>query len=88
MGVRLKRRKEGKAIYKRIDEIRKDLKMTQENFAKEIGMIRRQYIARFNGENPNWKLAEVIKASKFNDGKIIVDVEGKTYFFDITEVKL
>lgn len=74
-------------VFKRIDEIRKSLGMTQEQFAKEIGMIRRQYIARFNGENPTWKLNEIVRASQFNEGKIIVDVDGKTFYCDITEVK-
>lgn len=75
-------------IYKYIEDIRKDeTDLSQTEFAKEIGMSYRSYQERLTGERPKWLASEIIKASLFNKGKILVDIDGKQYTVTIKPVE-
>lgn len=60
------------AKFKNIEQIRKDAGYTQIQWASVIGSTYRTYSARLKGDQPEWKLNEVIKASEYNEGKIII----------------
>lgn len=61
--------------------------MNQTDFAEALGMSKRTYIYRTNGEQPIWTLDELIKASKFNKGQISVERDGTIYNITIKEIK-
>ena len=76
------------AIYKRVEDIRKDkTNLSQTDFAKEIGMSYRSYQERITGERPKWLVSEIVKASLFNKGKILVDIDGREYAVSIKPVE-
>lgn len=71
--------------FKTIEEIRVSTGMNQSQFAKEIGLPRRTYLARLSGDQPRWRLEELIKASNHNKGCISVSIEGKLYDIQFSE---
>lgn len=76
------------AIYIRVEDIRKDkTNLSQTDFAKEIGMSYRSYQERLTGERPKWLVSEIVKASQFNNGKILVDIDGREYAVSIKPVE-
>lgn len=75
-------------IYKFIEDIRRErTDLTQTQFANEIGMSFRSYQERLKGDRPKWFASEIIKASQFNNGEILVEMDGKTYQVKIKAVE-
>ena len=60
---------------KTVEEIRKQVGMTQKEFAETIGTSFRTYQGRLAGSQPKWLLSEVIKASQMNDGEVLLETE-------------
>lgn len=60
--------------------------MNQTDFAAYIGSSYRTYQGRLQGSQPYWTLLEVIRAAELNQGKIIVNQEGKNYRISISEI--
>ena len=74
--------------YLTAEDIRyQNTNLSQTNFAKEIGMPLRTYLDRVTGKYPEWKITELIKLSKFNDGKVYVESEGIKYAISVSEIK-
>lgn len=85
-GYKIVNRKGVKIIHKTVEEIRQESGKSQLDFAKEIGVSPRTYAYRITGEQPNWTLSEIIQVSKFNEGQVTIDHEGKTFNVTIKEV--
>ena len=60
---------------KTVEESRKEVGMTQKEFAESIGTSFRTYLGRLAGSQPEWKLSEVIKASQMNEGEVLLQTE-------------
>lgn len=70
-------------MYKTIEEIRLDAGLSQKAFAQVIGSTFRSYQGRLSGDQPRWRLDELIKAADYNDGYITVSMFGKDYDISI-----
>ena len=69
---------------KTTEEIRKDLGMTQERFAAEIGLSIRGYQNKISGKR-EWRLCELIEASRLNNGHVRIEEGGDVYDITIKE---
>ena len=73
-------RKEMKAIYKTIDEIRKDLGFTQDDFSKNIlGCSTRTYFNMINEAHGEWKVSHLIKVAALNEGEVLISTSDGDY---------
>lgn len=80
-----KRRKDGDSIIRKPEEIRMlSTDLTQAQFAKAIGMSLRTYLTRLG--KPDWHIGELIGLCRMNDGKVLIEVEGKEYLVSIEEI--
>lgn len=59
--------------------------MSQTRFANHIGMSYRNYQERMAGDQPDWKISQLIRISEI-ENKIDVDYEGKTYRVEINKL--
>lgn len=75
-------KKGGLAIYKTIEEIRKDSGMNQTDFAQLLGVTRRTYAFRLTGEQP-WLFREIMTAAKLNGGEVAIELDG-----DVINIKI
>lgn len=72
-------------MFKIPEDIRKDLGLTQTQFAQLIGMKYRSYQLKIN-ENPRWSLSETIELCNLNNGDVKLPyVDGKIYNITISE---
>lgn len=78
-------RKERGGLLLDIESIRKQLNITQNDMAQELGISKRSYINKIDGET-SWTINELIKISKLCNDDIIVKVGLDTYSFKITNV--
>lgn len=69
--------------YKTIEEIRLGTGLNQKDFAQLIGCTFRSYQGRLYGEQPRWRLDEIIKAAEQNEGYIKVKMFGEYYDISI-----
>lgn len=72
--------------YKTIEQVRADNGLTQIAFAQILGTTFRTYQARLQGTQPKWTLDEVIKASQFNGGYIIIPTPTGSYKVKVEKV--
>lgn len=73
--------------FLKIEDIRyTKTNLNQTKWAMAIGSTFRTYQARLNGSQPDWKLEELIKASNYNGGKVIVNSYGTDYKIHIQKV--
>ena len=73
--------------YKTIEDVRKATGQSQKVFADTIGTTFRTYQARLKGDQPKWLLSEIIKASEYNNGYIIVPKPQGSYKVHIEKVQ-
>lgn len=73
-----------KDIYKTVDEIRHLLGITQTQMSELLGVCLRAYQKKINTNY--WTIDELIKASKLNNGKLIVNTSDGSYKLDIKEI--
>lgn len=71
---------------KDIETIRKDCDLTQNEMAQELGMSKRSYINKIDGES-GWTLSELVNISKLCDDEIELKVGIDTYGIKITKIK-
>lgn len=71
---------------KDIETIRKDCNLTQNEMAQELGMSKRSYINKIDGES-GWTLSELVNISKLCDDEIELKVGIDTYGIKITKIK-
>ena len=69
---------------KSIETIRKDCDLTQNEMAQELGMSKRSYINKIDGES-GWTLSELVNISKLCDDEIELKVGIDTYGIKITK---
>ena len=74
------------AKYKTIEDIRQEQGFSQIVWADLIGSTFRTYQGRLQGVQPEWRLSELIKASAYNDGYIIVPTPQGQYKVHIEAV--
>ena len=63
-----------------IETIREQLHLSQEEFARMLGMSRRSYLYRLEGKL-SWKIRELAIISSYCNDEIAVNVEHDTYLF-------
>lgn len=68
-----------------IESIRKQLNLTQPEMAQELGISKRSYINKIEGDT-SWTINELIKISKLCEEEIVVKVGIDTYSLRITNV--
>lgn len=71
---------------KDIETIRKECNLTQNEMAQELGMSKRSYINKIDGES-GWTLSELVNISKLCDDEIELKVGIDTYGIKITKIK-
>lgn len=59
--------------------------MNQTDFAKKLGMSYRNYQEKIQGDQPNWKLSELIKLTEIEED---VDVEFEEQLYRVNIRKL
>ena len=69
---------------KDIETIRKECDLTQNEMAQELGMSKRSYINKIDGES-GWTLSELVNISKLSDDEIELKVGIDTYGIKITK---
>lgn len=73
-------------IFKKIEEIRKDVGYSQTEFANSFGLSYRSYQERLTHKQPNWKLSELIGITNYNEGQLEVEYDGITYNITINKL--
>lgn len=73
--------------YKTIEEVRQANGFSQIVWADLIGSTFRTYQGRLQGVQPEWRLSELIKASEYNDGYIIVPTPNGKYKVHVELIK-
>lgn len=68
-----------------IESIRKQLNLTQPEMAQQLGISKRSYINKLEGET-NWTINELINISKLCDDDIVIKVGVDTYTLKISNV--
>lgn len=69
---------------KSIETIRKDCNLTQNEMAQELGMSKRSYLNKVDGES-GWTVNELVNISKLSDEEIELKVGIDTYGIKITK---
>lgn len=67
-----------------IEDIRKKLNITQPEMARELGISKRSYLNKVDGET-DWRLNELIAISKLTDEDITIESGLKSYSIKIVQ---
>ena len=72
--------------YKDIEEVRISNGFSQIVWADLIGSTFRTYQGRLQGSQPEWRLSEIVKASEYNNGYIIIPTPQGQYKIKVEKV--
>ena len=71
---------------KTVEEIRYDRSgKNQTDFAAELGISLRTYHDRIKGDQRDWKIYELIVASRYDEGQVKVTIDDVDYYITIQE---